>query len=891
MKIERLRLRNFKCYGETEFELSSGVTVIHGLNGSGKSSLLEACFFALYGTKALETTLDEVVTIGEDEMTVELWFTHSGESYHVHREVRVRDGSAHTAKCVLEGSDGITEGARDVRRRVTALLRMDVDAFINCAYVRQGEVNKLINAKPSDRQDMLDELLQLGKLEEYRERASDARVGVGRVRDDKQGALGELDDQIARKEEKGLHDRRSEVKSKLSRVTKETEKYEKNRREAEKTVEQANSILSEYEQKREQLDSLAENIETVRTRIQTTAREREQLAEKIETATERVERAEDKRDKLLETLDISASEPVSERVASALSEVREEITQLTEQIKEKSVEKQQHDSTHERVLERAKELESKAKEKRSEADRLESEVETRRGELSEKRERLDQLATEIADRRELFADAPVEIGAATAYSEQQSEELAELRERRAEKAAALENARKRLEEAEQLREAGSCPECGQPVETSPHVDALGDRRKRVSTLEAEVEQLRTTVSEQEATVSEAEALVEAEREIEQRKRERETLEQLLTEHEQTVEEKTERAASLREEATLDEEKATAAREEATDAETEAEHCRVQIAEANREKRQLTERRDTLERLSETLGLLVEIRTERERLREQRTERTERNDERREQLQTLRAQRDELRESVDEQRIETAKRSRTEATDYLEQVKPKLEELTKSQRQLQETLGAIENELSELEELRERRKELAETVERLDSLYAEMEELEAMYATLRAQLRQKNVETLERMLNETFELLYQNDTYAKLELDGEYQLRVYQKDGEKLDPEQLSGGERALFNLSLRCAIYRLLAEGIEGTAPMPPLILDEPTVYLDAGHVTQLLELIESMYELGVDQILVVSHDETLVAAADELVRVRKDSTTNRSSVERGRDELLVEPH
>jgi ATPase involved in DNA repair len=118
------------------------------------------------------------------------------------------------------------------------------------------------------------------------------------------------------------------------------------------------------------------------------------------------------------------------------------------------------------------------------------------------------------------------------------------------------------------------------------------------------------------------------------------------------------------------------------------------------------------------------------------------------------------------------------------------------------------------------------------------------------------------------------------------LTIYQKDGSALDPDQLSGGERALFNMSLRAAIYRLLVEGIDGAAPMPPLILDEPTVFLDAGHVTQLVSLVESMRDLGVEQIIVVSHDEELIGAADDLIRVRKDPTTNRSTVESVRPEL-----
>jgi exonuclease SbcC len=47
--------------------------------------------------------------------------------------------------------------------------------------------------------------------------------------------------------------------------------------------------------------------------------------------------------------------------------------------------------------------------------------------------------------------------------------------------------------------------------------------------------------------------------------------------------------------------------------------------------------------------------------------------------------------------------------------------------------------------------------------------------------------------------------------------------------------------------------------------------------------------EVGVGQIVVVSHDEELVGAADDLVRVRKDPTSNRSSVERGAEPLAAD--
>jgi len=201
VRFERIRLKNFKPYGDADLRLMEGVTVIHGLNGSGKSSLLEACFFALYGSKALEGTLEEVVTNGEDETELSLWFTHDSVSYRVDRRLREYDDRV-DHDCTLEATDGAEttrDGATAVRRFVTELLRMDADAFVNCAYVRQGEVNALINATPSRRQDIIDDLLQLGVLEEYRERAGDARLGVEDVLNAKRAVLEEKESRIETK--------------------------------------------------------------------------------------------------------------------------------------------------------------------------------------------------------------------------------------------------------------------------------------------------------------------------------------------------------------------------------------------------------------------------------------------------------------------------------------------------------------------------------------------------------------------------------------------------------------------------------------------------------------------------------------------------------------------
>ncbi|MDY6765256.1 MAG: AAA family ATPase, partial [Halobacteria archaeon] len=72
MKFESLDLTNFRCYEDAHLDFTPGVTVIQGRNGSGKTSLLEACFTALYGSRALGTdeVLADLITNGKEESLI-----------------------------------------------------------------------------------------------------------------------------------------------------------------------------------------------------------------------------------------------------------------------------------------------------------------------------------------------------------------------------------------------------------------------------------------------------------------------------------------------------------------------------------------------------------------------------------------------------------------------------------------------------------------------------------------------------------------------------------------------------------------------------------------------------------------------------------------------------
>ncbi|MCL2863093.1 MAG: hypothetical protein FWE54_03250 [Methanimicrococcus sp.] len=199
------------------------------------------------------------------------------------------------------------------------------------------------------------------------------------------------------------------------------------------------------------------------------------------------------------------------------------------------------------------------------------------------------------------------------------------------------------------------------------------------------------------------------------------------------------------------------------------------------------------------------------------------------------------------------------------------------------IGMIGNEIKQLTQFEKELEILRNKTKCLSFVADDVAALEDMYRRIRSEMRSKNIEALDRLINDMFDLIYSNNSYSHLELDTDYNLKVHEKDGSVLEPKQLSGGERAIFNLALRCAIYRLLSYGFgennSGTTSLPPLIFDEPTVFLDSGHIRQLIKLIEHMKEDGVGQIIVVSHDESLIDSADENFKVEKDPLTNASGI------------
>ena len=183
----RLNVKNFLCYGEGLDSLDlEGVRVacLCGDNGHGKSALLDAMTWALWG-QARASRQEELIHQGRTEMQVDLEFLAGDQRYRVIRKHsrggRGRQGV--TDLQLLAASDGgfrsITENSvRQTEEKIRRLLRMDYTTFTNTAFLLQGRADKFTTSPPMERKRLLADVLSLDGFEQAAERAREQARGM-----------------------------------------------------------------------------------------------------------------------------------------------------------------------------------------------------------------------------------------------------------------------------------------------------------------------------------------------------------------------------------------------------------------------------------------------------------------------------------------------------------------------------------------------------------------------------------------------------------------------------------------------------------------------------------------------------------------------------------------
>ncbi len=171
----QLTLKNFLSYREASLDFRGLHTAcICGANGAGKSSLLEAITWAIWG-ESRAAVEDDMINSGAEEARVDFIFQINQETYRVIR-TRQRGGSS-VLEFQVETSKGfrsLTErGVRATQQLISRYLKLDYDTFVNSAYLRQGRADEFMLRRPSERKQILADLLKLDRYETLALQAKD----------------------------------------------------------------------------------------------------------------------------------------------------------------------------------------------------------------------------------------------------------------------------------------------------------------------------------------------------------------------------------------------------------------------------------------------------------------------------------------------------------------------------------------------------------------------------------------------------------------------------------------------------------------------------------------------------------------------------------------------
>ncbi len=844
----KLELRNFLAYRDPPPLDLSGLHMacLAGVNGAGKSSLLDAITWALWG-KARARRDDDLIYGNETEMHVRLTFALGGYLYRVMR-YRSRQGRG-ASTLHFEVADGedwrpiTAPSIRETQEKINAVLRLDYETFINSAFLMQGRADEFTKKTPAERKAILSEILGLDRWSVYEERAKERLRAIGQERSRIEGEIGQIDEELGH-EVDYLHEL-SEAQQKLTALSAELRSAEAKVQELESVGRERERLLAQYREAEQRIRRNEGDLESLRAEW------------------------EERQRRLAHYQEIVARRAEIEAGHQRLRELRRQERDLNARQFEQAELLRRHGELQEVIT--------------AERSRLEAE----QHQQAQRRKEISRRLSGVQDRLQRLHEAEADIERLQARKiecEQWRERCNALREERATIDGANRSLKREMEvikaQHDQILAAAEpiCPLCQQALSESHRTELL-ERLSRDGSQKGEL--YRANLSRIEALDAEIERLTQQIADAERELRKLEPLQQHVARLGEQLRQAQEEEQDLKRiEERLTELTAVLERGEyASEAQAALADVRAQMAALGYDEQahqalraQIAELEDVEAlkgELDSALNALPEIESALQRLEERRVALEAENAEERLKLEALDAEIEALSQQVAE----------------LEPAREALDELRDAERRAHYLVGVAEQKINALEQQRQRRRMLVEEAERLGFEQGVYEELRAACSKdgIPAMMIEAAIPEIEEEANQLLARMTDGRMHLRFETQREkvtggvretLDIRIADELGTR-DYETFSGGEAFRVNFAIRLALSRLLAR--RAGAQLRTLIVDEGFGTQDTEGRERLVQAISSIKD-EFDLILVITH-------IDEL----KDAFPARLEVTKTRDGSIVE--
>lgn len=194
--LKKLHLLNFLSHTDTtvEFEATTRLS-IDGVSGAGKSSIVDAIIWCLYGEGRVDNRA--LIMANASSGKVELWLNDKEKTYVITRTIT--KAGKHTLTASEEGTDGsvreVCAGTKQTQEWIVKeLIRASYELFINSVAYPQDNSDTFVKQNAAKRKDLLLEIASVEDFEMYYERAKDK---LRSTEEAIQRLIGELAGQIA----------------------------------------------------------------------------------------------------------------------------------------------------------------------------------------------------------------------------------------------------------------------------------------------------------------------------------------------------------------------------------------------------------------------------------------------------------------------------------------------------------------------------------------------------------------------------------------------------------------------------------------------------------------------------------------------------------------------
>lgn len=310
--ITNIRLKNWRSHLDSSLSFSKGTNALIGILGSGKSSVMNALCFGLFGTfpdlQTRKIKLDDIIMnkpMKKNTSEIIIDFNIDGKKYSVMRVIEKGKGTTYSE--IKEG-DKLLESpnAQRVTEIIENTLKINYEVFSKAIYSEQNNIDYFLKLPKGERMKRMDNLLMIDKFEKARTSSTILKNKMIDIKLGKQSIIDQIDI--------------IPIKRNLDELKKNIEETQSQRKNLSINLEKINLEKELVQNKLDNLEKLNEQLI-----------ELNQQKSKIETSINENKKSIESIEKLLEDIDKS-------KIKEKINSLEKEMESISEKYKEKKLE-------------------------------------------------------------------------------------------------------------------------------------------------------------------------------------------------------------------------------------------------------------------------------------------------------------------------------------------------------------------------------------------------------------------------------------------------------------------------------------------------------------------------------------------------------------------------